>query len=59
MDRIADDLIHGVNALAEETGLTARSIYHQAAKGEIPFTRLGKTMIFSRSKVRRKLLGEE
>ena len=57
-DRLADDLLIGAKAIADELGFTAMQVYHLARKGGktgLPIGRLGKTLIASRAKLRRAL----
>jgi hypothetical protein len=40
-ENLADDLLRGVRANAEFSGLTEREIYHLAPQGKLPLFKLG------------------
>ena len=40
-DNLADDMLGGVRANAEYSGLTERKIYHLAPKGKLPLFKMG------------------
>lgn len=40
-ETLADDLLRGVKANAEYSGLTEREIYHLAPQGKLPLFKLG------------------
>ena len=40
-ENLADDLLKGVKANAEYSGLTEREIYHLAPKGKLPLFKMG------------------
>ena len=46
---LADDLLKGARAASVYTGLPERTIYHAVESGQLPVTRLGKTLIFRKS----------
>jgi hypothetical protein len=51
--RLADDLITGAAAIAQELGTSRRQVYHLAATKRLPIGRWGKTLIAFRSEIRR------
>jgi hypothetical protein len=51
--RIADDLLHGATAIAEELGVSTRQVYHLAQTKRVPIGRWGRTLIAFRSELRR------
>jgi hypothetical protein len=51
--RIADDLIIGAPAIAEELGTTQRQVYHLAATKRVPIGRWGKRLFAFRSELLR------
>jgi hypothetical protein len=55
-ERLADDLLHGAEEIAEYTGLTARQIYHQ--QKNLGLVHLGALLIGSKTKLRKLLTGE-
>src|SRR5262249_39740315 len=40
-ENLADDLLRGVKAISEYSGLTEREIYHLAPKGKLPLFKMG------------------
>lgn len=55
-EKLADDLLIGAVAIAQELGVTVPAVYHIVRKGRLPIGRLGKNLIASRSKLRRAAL---
>lgn len=55
-DRLADDLLFGAQAIAEELGVKPHVVYYLAKTRRLPIGRLGKNLIASRSKLRRAAL---
>ena len=55
-DKLADDLLIGALAIAQELGVTVPAVYHMVRKRRLPIGRLGKNLIASRSKLRRAAL---
>lgn len=53
MDKLANDLCRGARAIAEETGLSERAVYHAFEKGHLPIKRVGGTLVALRSELRR------
>ena len=51
--RLADDMLYGAAAIAEELGTTRRQAYHLAATGRLPIGRWGKVLFAFRSQLRR------
>ena len=47
-ENLADDLLRGVKAIAEYSGLTEREIYHLAPKRKIPVFKMGDRIWCSR-----------
>jgi hypothetical protein len=54
--RLADDLLVGAPAIAEELGVNVHAVYYIFKKGRLPIGKLGKNLIASRSKLRRAAL---
>jgi hypothetical protein len=52
-ERLADDLLVGAAAIAEELGVSRHAVYYIAARQRLPIGKLGKNLIASRSKLRR------
>ncbi len=60
--RIADDLLVGADAIADEIGVPRRRVYNLVEKGLLPCTHEGATIVASRSRIRQhyaRLLGAE
>lgn len=55
-ERLADDLLIGARAIAEELGVAVHDVYYIAKTKRLPIGRLGKNLIASRSKLRRAAL---
>lgn len=51
--RLADDLLIGAPAIAEELGVEVHAIYHLFKTKRLPIGKLGKNLFASRSKLRR------
>jgi hypothetical protein len=47
-ENLADDLLRGVKAISEYSGLTEREIYHLASKGKLPLFKMGNRIWCSR-----------
>ena len=47
-ENLADDLLRGVKAISEYSGLTEREIYHLAPKGRLPLFKMGDRIWCSR-----------
>jgi hypothetical protein len=47
-ENLADDLLRGVRAISEYSGLSTREIYHLAAKGKLPLFKMGDRIWCSR-----------
>ena len=52
-ERVADDLLLGANAIAEELGVDVNAVYYLSRMRRLPIGRLGKNLIASRRKLRR------
>ena len=52
-ERLADDLLIGADAIAEELGVDRAQVYYFVRKKKLPIGRLGRSLIASRSKLRR------
>jgi hypothetical protein len=52
-DRLADDLLAGGAAIAEELGTSVREVYHLHKTQRLPIGRLGRKLIASRNQLRR------
>jgi hypothetical protein len=52
-ERLADDLLVGAAAIAQELGLTEEAVYYIHRKKRLPIGKLGKNLIATRSKLRR------
>jgi hypothetical protein len=52
-ERIADDLLIGARAIADELGVPQASVYYLARIKRLPIGRLGRNLIASRAKLRR------
>jgi hypothetical protein len=52
-ERLADDLLVGCRAIADELGIPLHAVYYLAKKQRLPIGRLGRTLIASRKKLRR------
>lgn len=50
--RIADDLLKGAAAIADEIGETRQNVYYLAAQGLLPITRRGKILYALKSELR-------
>ena len=52
-ERLADDLLVGARAIAEELGLDPHQVYYLAENARLPIGRLGKNLIASRRALKR------
>jgi hypothetical protein len=52
-ERLADDLLVGAAAIAQELGISQDAVYYIHRKKRLPVGKLGKNLIASRSKLRR------
>ncbi len=52
-NRVADDLLVGAFAIAEELGVPVRSVYTLRAMQRLPIRKLGKNLIASKNALRR------
>jgi hypothetical protein len=52
-ERLADDLLIGGQAIADELGIALHDLYYIAKTKRLPIGRLGKNLIASRAKLRR------
>ena len=50
-DNLADDLLVGVTAISEFTGMKPRTLYHLAAKRAIPTFKMGDLVCARKSKL--------
>jgi hypothetical protein len=50
--RVRDDLLWGVRAIAEETGQSERTVYYQLEKGLLPGGKSGQIWVASRQALR-------
>ena len=55
-EKIADDLLYGAEAIANETGLRLRQVY--AKQDELGVTHLGGLLVGSKAELRRRLTGK-
>ncbi len=51
VDNVANDLLRGAENIAEFLGITRRSVYYYAERGELPIFRLGNQLFARRSKL--------
>jgi hypothetical protein len=51
-ERLADDLLFGARAIAEELGMSVDNIYYIARTRKLPIGRLGKNLIASRRRLK-------
>ena len=51
--RLADDLLTGAAAIAEELGTTRRQVYHLAKTKRVPIGRWGRILVASKKELRR------
>jgi hypothetical protein len=52
-ERLAEDLLIGAEAIADELGVDRDQVYYLARTKKLPIGKLGKNLIASRSKLRR------
>ena len=52
-ERLADDLLIGARAIADELGVAVHDVYYIAKTKRFPIGKLGKNLIASRAKLRR------
>lgn len=55
---LADDVLIGAKAIADETGIKVRQVYRLAELGSIPTFKIGGTIAARRSELQRRLSGE-
>jgi hypothetical protein len=53
VNRVADDLLVGASAIAEELGVSVRTVYWFRQHQRLPIRKLGKNLIASRNQLRR------
>ena len=51
-DKIADDVLWGAAAIAEEIGLPVREVFYQLELGRLPAKKVGAIWVASRTKLR-------
>lgn len=56
--RLADDMLRGVRAIADELGETERQVYYALEKGNLPAFKRGKIWCARKSTLRRRLDSE-
>jgi predicted transcriptional regulator len=52
-EKLADDLLIGAPAIADELGVTEAAVYYLYRMKRLPIGKLGKNLIATRSKLRR------
>jgi hypothetical protein len=57
-ERLADDLLFGAEAIAEELGIPLRRAFYLLEKAHIPGTKCGRIWTASRRRLRQHLTGE-
>ena len=55
---LADDVLIGAKAIADETGIKVRQVYRLAELGELPTFKLGGTLAARRSELQKRLSSE-
>jgi hypothetical protein len=55
---LADDLLFGAQAIADELGIDVRKAFYGLARGHIPGTKCGATWTSTKSRLRRHFNGE-
>jgi hypothetical protein len=53
VNRVADDLLVGASAIADELGVSVRAVYLLRQTKRLPIRKLGKNLIASRTQLRR------
>jgi hypothetical protein len=53
MEKVADDLLWGVNAIAKEIGQPARQVYYRLETGELPAGKNGRVWVASRQALKK------
>jgi len=56
-ERLADDLLIGAAAIADELGLSEDAVYHLRKTRRLPIGKLGKNLVTTRTKLRRAAQG--
>jgi hypothetical protein len=51
--RVADDILLGASAIADELGVNVRAVYLLKQTGRLPIRKLGKNLVASRTQLRR------
>lgn len=57
-ETLADDILWGAQAIADEIGVELRQCFHLLEQGYIPATKTGRTWTTTRSRLRRHFHGE-
>jgi excisionase family DNA binding protein len=57
-ERLADDLLHGAQAIADYLGISVGQCYHWLSNGHIPCARVGDLYIGSRARLRKHFAGD-
>jgi hypothetical protein len=57
-DKLADDLLHGLKAIADEIGVTPRRAHYLCSNKMIPARQIGSIWVGSKSELRRHFRGE-
>jgi hypothetical protein len=55
---LRDDLLTGASAIADYTGWPVRKVYHAAARGYLPVTRIGPILLARKSELDRAFSAE-
>lgn len=58
-ERLADDLLYGAQAIADELGISRRAAFYGLANGSIPATRLGRIWVCSRQRLKLHFAGDD
>ena len=58
MEKLANELCRGARAIADETGMTERQVYHAFERGYLPIKRVGGALVALRSELRRAFSSE-
>jgi hypothetical protein len=57
--KLADDLLVGAKAIADELGIEERQAFHGLTRGNIPARKMGRLWVASRSRLRAHFTGAD
>jgi hypothetical protein len=57
-ESLSEDLLWGINAIADEIGRTPRQTFHMAHNGQLPTMKCGGRIVASRAALRRHFMPE-